>query len=417
VIPNLFGGADGIRLDPGLAGGHTAHFKDTQGFTNNFLPLGSALATQLALIPIASPASGFTYSFDSATGVHTRTAQSLGPILTERGETIGRKKFFFGFNHQNFRFERIDGQDLGNLPAVFTHTGPGRAVKDVMTLANDFRLALDQFTVYATFGLTNRLDVSVIAPFNDVRLSASSLATIRRYPTGADDCPGGSSVACHAFNVADRSVTSQSYLNKGSASGIGDVTLRFKHNVVRNDRAAIAVLTDVRLKTGDEKNFLGSGAVGVKPFVAASLKYGPFSPHLNVGYQWNGKSALADRVTLTGVNTTSVESHNLPKQVFYSAGADFSVIKRITFAADFLGQRLFDAETIVPTVYYHASDPSIRFPQLARDIRGLTMNNFAFGFKVNLVGELLWAANVVFRLDNNGLRSRPVPMLGLSYSF
>lgn len=79
VLPNIYNGDDGIRLPRATPGEHEAHFLETSGYTQNFLPLNKAIATQLALLPIVSPASGFTYSFDKSTGAHTRTAQSFGP--------------------------------------------------------------------------------------------------------------------------------------------------------------------------------------------------------------------------------------------------------------------------------------------------------------------------------------------------
>ena len=130
VLPNVYNGDNGIRLPAATVGQHEGHFLETGGFTENFLPLNKAIATQLALLPIVSPASGFTYTFDKSTGVHSRTAQSFGPVYSERGETIGKKRLFFGVNYQRFRFDKIDGQDLHNLPGFLTHVQPpppGRA--------------------------------------------------------------------------------------------------------------------------------------------------------------------------------------------------------------------------------------------------------------------------------------------------
>lgn len=427
AIPNLLGGRDGVELVAGIPpppAGHVAHFKDTSGFTNNFLPIGSAVATQLALLPLASPASGFTYSLDSATGSYTRTAQTFGPILTERGETLGRRKLFLGFNYQRFKFDRIDGLDMHNLPAVLTHGDVGRARDDVMTLNTDIRLRFDQFTFYGTVGVTDRFDVSVAIPMVNVKLDASSLATIIRYPfvnpgtgTVEVDCAPGSNLPCHAFDVADRSATTRLFRSGGSASGIGDVTLRLKHNVLRNESAAIAILTDVRFKTGDELNFLGSGATGIKPFIAISMKKGPLSPHVNFGYQWNGDSILADRVMLSGANATTVQSNSLPDQFFYSVGSDLAVTRWLTLATDVLGQRLFDAERIVRSTYTHPREASIGLPALSRSVGVIGMNNFAFGFKVNPGSQLLLTGNLLFRLDNGGMRSGVIPLIGLSYSF
>jgi hypothetical protein len=427
AIPNLLGGRDGVELVAGIPpppAGHVAHFKDTSGFTNNFLPIGSAVATQLALLPIVSPASGFTYTLDQATGAYTRTAQTFGPVLTERGETLGRKKFFLGFNYQRFKFDQIDGMDMNNLPAVLVHGDVGRARDDVMTLDTDVRLRFDQFTFHTTVGLTNRFDVSVAVPMVNVKLDASSLATIIRYPfvnpaTGQVevDCAPGSNLPCHAFNVNNRNETTKLFQSGGSKSGIGDVTLRLKHNVLRNEKAAIAVLTDIRFKTGDELNFLGSGATGIKPFVAISLKHGPLSPHINIGYGWNGDSIMADRVQLSGVNTTTVESHSLPDQFFYAIGTDFAVNEWLTVATDLLGQRVFDGERIVQSTFVQPRQSSVRLPALSRDIGNIGMHNFAFGFKVNPTSELLFTGNLVFRLDSGGMRDNVVPLIGVSYSF
>ena len=94
VLPNLYG-PYGLVLPNNS---HPAHF--TSRFQSNFTALNTAIATQLTLLPLASPASGFTYQFDGSTGVYTRSAETFGPVLTERAETIGRRKFYFGANFQ-----------------------------------------------------------------------------------------------------------------------------------------------------------------------------------------------------------------------------------------------------------------------------------------------------------------------------
>ncbi len=109
VIPKLFG-PDGLTLpNPN----HAAHFDSD--FQNNFGPFNTAIGSQLTSLPLPSPASGFTYTFDPALGVYTRSAQSYGPVLAERAETIGKEKFFAGFSFQHFRFGTLDGVDLRNF--------------------------------------------------------------------------------------------------------------------------------------------------------------------------------------------------------------------------------------------------------------------------------------------------------------
>ena len=92
AIPKLFG-PDGLTLpNPN----HLAHFDSD--FQANFGPFNGAIGSQLTSLPLPSPASGFTYTFDPALGIYTRSAQSYGPVLAERAETIGKEKFFAGFS-------------------------------------------------------------------------------------------------------------------------------------------------------------------------------------------------------------------------------------------------------------------------------------------------------------------------------
>jgi hypothetical protein len=84
-----------------------------------FAPIFSALGSQLSLLPAASPASGITLRFDPGAGVLVRSTESLGPILSERAETIGKHKLFLGFTFQRIGFNSLDGSDLKNLPLEF----------------------------------------------------------------------------------------------------------------------------------------------------------------------------------------------------------------------------------------------------------------------------------------------------------
>src|SRR5215471_18511645 len=103
LIPTLFG-PTGLKLQSQtlLPDGstHSAHFNNA--FQSEFTQFNIALASQLAAIPLPSPASGFTYTFDSSLGVFQRSTQSFGPILTERAETIGKGKFSSGISYQHF---------------------------------------------------------------------------------------------------------------------------------------------------------------------------------------------------------------------------------------------------------------------------------------------------------------------------
>src|SRR5262249_10294840 len=134
---------------------------------------------------LPSPASGFTYHFDPTVGVFQRTTQSFGPMLTERAETVGAGRFSFGFGVQRFTFDTVEGLDLDQVPAVFTHDNAqllgGR--QDVVTTVNAIRAHVSQFTTFFTVGVTDRVDVSVAVPIVSNSIRAVSTATVRRLGT------------------------------------------------------------------------------------------------------------------------------------------------------------------------------------------------------------------------------------------
>src|SRR5439155_12447632 len=146
---------------------------------------------------------------------------------------------------------------------------------------------IGQFTSFFTYGLLNRVDVSVAVPLVSASVTAVSAAIIQRIGTGTND-------TIHYFKDANGNSTDhKEFTNSGTAAGIGDVLVRVKGTAVNSPRARLALGVDVRMPTGDEYDFLRSGSAGVKPFVAFSTRAGKVSPHVNVGYQWNGNSVLA----------------------------------------------------------------------------------------------------------------------------
>ena len=91
LIPDIYG-PEGLALQNPT---HCARF--TSSVPVGFYPLEClhGAAAHIAA-QSQSPASGFTYTFDRSLGVYTRSAKSLGPILAERAETIGKDRFLLG---------------------------------------------------------------------------------------------------------------------------------------------------------------------------------------------------------------------------------------------------------------------------------------------------------------------------------
>lgn len=408
IFENVFG-PSGLRVNSEavLPDGstHSAHFNSA--FQSNFTQINIALASQLTALPLPSPASGFTYRFDTETGTFARSTQSFGPILTDRAETIGRGKFSFGYNTQFFSFDTIEGVDLGAVPAVFVHDeaelGGGRS--DVVATKNTVQASVFQMTTVASYGVTNRLDVSIAVPVVRTHLAVISDATVHR--VGTADTP-----AVHFFRDPDAPGTfgaERQFSLGGTATGLGDVILRVKGTAVREAQRGLALGMEVRLPSGDERNLLGSGALGIKPFLAFSASFRRVSPHANVGYQWNGKSLLAGDVA-------EGRKARLPAQLLYAVGLDMGVNPRLTIAVDLLGQRVIDSPRLARRTFTTANQAE-QLPDITFVTTTYSINAGAAGFKINLAQRLLATFNVRFHIGSGGLADRASPLLGIEYGF
>jgi hypothetical protein len=405
LIPTLFG-PNGLvvnseaRLPDGST--HSAHFNSS--FQSEFTQFNIALASQLAAVPLPSPASGFTYTFDSSLGVFQRSTQSFGPILTERAETIGKGKLTFGISYQHFSFDTLEGVPLSDVPAVFTHDGSqlGGGRSDLVVTQNSIQASVNQSVLFVTYGLGSRLDLSVGLPFVNSDMTVRSDATIERVGTA-------SSPATHFYGDGSGDYgIKRTYTTSGSASGIGDVVVRLKGTPFKGDAAALALGVDARMPTGDEEDFLGLGAYGLKPFLALSLSNGRAATHVNFSYLWNGKSVLAGNVE-TG------EKGDLPDQINYAIGVDVGVSKRLTLAFDFLGTYIMDSPRLVRQTFTAANGTP--YDQIGFVTESYSLANAAAGLKWNPAGNLLIDLNGTFKLDSNGLRDKFTPLIGIEYSF
>ena len=396
--------SDDVQLD---GTNHAAHFNSA--FQSDFRLMNIAIASQLTALPVPSPASGFIYQFDAATGTFARATRSFGPILTDRAETIGRGRVAFGFNLQHFSFDHLDGVSLSAIPAIFRHddyqTTAGRS--DVISTLNTVKASVTQYSTAVTYGLAARLDVSLVVPIIQTELSLLSNATVERVGTGTnhqvhyfyDPAASGTHGTTHQFSTA------------ATATGVGDVLIRLKASLLSGEKHALAMGVDTRLPSGDEENLLGSGTYGARPFIALSAQYGAIAPHVNLGYQWNGESVLAGNVR-TG------ERADLPDRFTYAIGADVSLNPRLSLVFDVIGARVYDSPRL-STFESTVSGPfgSVTLGDLRFDNASYWSSSGSFGMKANVAQQLLLNLNLRFALDDSGLTDRLAPLIGLEWAF
>jgi hypothetical protein len=144
-----------------------------------------------------------------------------------------------------------------------------------------------------------------------------------------------------------------------------------------------------------------------------------------MGYEFNGNSVLAgDFVGPTATNSKV----SLPNRFIYIVGADASLIKRLTVAFDIYGQRVFSASQLVSSPYTDLGKCSdincttlaagTTHPDLASHSNtDITITNASVGLKFRAFGKLVLTGNVLLKLDDSGLRSKAIPLVGASYSF
>ncbi len=351
--------------------------------------ISATLATQLSQLPIATAVSGSGITI-GASGLPTVTTEGLGTILTQRGGTIGKHKLMLSFNFQRFNFESVDGISLRSLPVVVNYDPTRNNV--FLQDTSDISFRVDQFTAMATFGLTSHMDVSFIVPFSNVNLRTSTAATLHSIAyTGTTPT---------AYASQDLGLLSL----PGSATGIGDIRVNLKMNVRGGEgKTAMAVGGEIRFPTGDERNYLGTGAYGLKPYVVLSHR-GRLTPNVSIGYQWNGSSILNF-------------GDNLPGAFLYSGGADLLVTKKgsFTITGEFLGQYVLNAPRLTLA---SVNVPLVGSRQTVQYFKGsYAMNNAGFGFKLNPFKGLILSANALCKLDDAGLRSKIVPLFGVAYRF
>ena len=109
------------------------------------------------------------------------------------------------------------------------------------------------------------------------------------------------------------------------ATGIGDIVLRAKYHLLSSDIVDVGGAVLLKLATGDESNFLGTGSTSIRPFVILSRTFfNVFTPHINFGYE----------TTVAGSYRNSLE---------YVAGFEVGS-EQFTVAVDLLGSHRFNPE-------------------------------------------------------------------------
>ena len=417
TVDAIFADVLAVRLAGPGGTQHGQHFTLANVETNQAIQLAftTLIGSSLSNFPLSSTVSGLT--FDFSTGVPVATTTSLGPIFAERAQTIGRRRMNVGANVSIITYNRFRGVDTDDLEFSFAHqnvpapgaTDPGimgdnENEFDVLNMDLDLEASAQIYAFYATYGVTDRVDVNLAVPIIHARIEAEETATFDSFTLAHNGTPN------HFFGTNSLSFN-QTLIN--TATGVGDIALRGKYRFYSSPGFDAAVLGDIRLPTGDEDNFMGTGETNVRAQAILSWAAGSgFNPHVNTGFQFRG-------------GDTEVPAYEL------IAGFDQKLTEHLTFAGDFLGQYDLgtpDEDITFPAPVVVSGDlagqPNPLGQTLTKVIdptsipdRSDNVNGAAFGIKWSPKANFLIIANGIVPLNDGGIRDSFTPTFGLEYNF
>jgi hypothetical protein len=406
----LFLAGSGDPNNPASLQSHGSHFIPSANAQNGSLIgfLIEAIGGSIANVPIGTTSGSETFQF--VNGVPMRTSTSAGPIFAERAQTMGRGRSLVGLGHSSFNFRSLRGVPTDNVELTFTHQnvdfagcaaanggvdcklmGVPEHENDVINLRLNLDLSVDVTTLYATYGMFDRLDVGVVLPLVSTRLRGTSDAQI---------VPFGGTTATHYFaGTPPNPVLGATRSVEGTAFGIGDIALRTKLLLHESPGVNVALLADARFPTGDETDLLGAGKFSARGVAVVSGRIGDVSPHANVGYLYRAGDTQNDAVIATG-------------------GFDNEIANGVTLAADIVSELQLGKSKLVLPAPVQIDWPFKRtiIPTTIPNIRDDIVSG-SFGLKFTTSRAVTIVTNALVPLNSGGLRSNIILMGAIEYTF
>lgn len=270
-------------------------FSQSVDLARNILAPGISgfIESNLASIPLTPPNVRPVFQDGEIVNVVT----GFTPIFTESSGTVGQGLFFVGTNFSYFDLSQIRGEALEDIAFAFQQNSGA----DIISVTMPLNITAGVFTLYGTYGITNRLDIGVAIPV--VNLSIENAGTTFvvqgnesgcRYDVGEGgqglNCIGAGGDEARDITVdlngffAEETMESETYLST--------IAVRSKYRFpVSSEAGRLAAVLDLRLPLGrTEDNMLGENNFGARlTFVGEYNGLSSLTPYLNVGAQfWNG---------------------------------------------------------------------------------------------------------------------------------
>ena len=347
--------------------------------------LRNLIAAQTQSPPMSSSSSAMVFVFDTQSGMPRRASNSFGPLFAERALTNGKGVLNIAANFQQFAWKSYEGSNLRNDDSGlywghFDYDGAGSGYVGVCRM--DMNTSV--FSVSASYGITDRIDVGVSVPF--VRTSVDGSNEFVDYQQITDD-----------FALVPTFDRLGVYRAEGTTSGLGDLLVRGKFSLWSNGPTSVAAAAELRLPTGDLEDMRGTGEFQTRLGAYASHEARTVAPHANLSYAFG--------------------SDALPDELSYVVGSDFPVHDRLTLSADVIGRFMTGVTSFRQgTVFADALTINGRNVQLANfNVEEVNWNTLvaATGAKVRIGGSTLLTGNLLFPMNDNGLAHGVTATIGI----
>ena len=356
--------------------------------------LSDAITNSIANVPLGATSSGTTFTFDAA-GLPIATAQSTGPIFGERSQTLGRGRILIGGKYTESSFQSLRGVPLKNLQMTLTHQdeppaglGDPAIELDTIHVATSLQASVSVFALAATWGITNNVDIGFAIPFVNLSVSGTSIGTI---------VPATGTINHYWKGTATDPQLVDTASGSAMQSGIGDVSVRAKFNLVQSPIGGAAFLADVRLPTGKQENLMGTGKASVISWFITSLTLKQFTPHADIGYVYRA-------------GTTENSG------VLSAVGFDALIAAPFTLAGDVVGQFPVGTNKVTlpkPAVFIDGTVvPRTNIPNGSDNIVAASM-----GAKLLVGAGFIAVGNVLFPMTDGGMKPNATWTVGLERGF
>ncbi len=350
--------------------------------------VSSSINSFRSQLPVPSASAAYTYEFDPDLDLWLRSSESLGPLFSQRAQTLGQGKFSISTSYSYVHFDTFFKTPTNRVVSIFPvgeavlaqqpagNQLPGIA-DDIIRLDLSFDVDVHNLFLFASYGVTDNFDVQVALPVVYIRFQGDVIAHVDD-PGRNSGNPGTLNRIEFARNQPGRidAQTLQGSFDEETV-GLGDVYLRGKYHFLsaRKNHVDIAGVVTGTIPTGGGNDFRGFKGPTITPQLVLSRNFGFVSPHANIGY--------------------SIRGRRDGSQFNWAAGADLRVASWLTLVPDFLGVHDTDTRAPIKTDVYQ----------------------YSMGLKLNPWRQLVLAANFQFPLNREGLRANVIYTAQAEYSF